>query len=83
MSASTTNSEYRRCAFSSSGSVIATTMANAAPWAPDTNHFSPSMTQSSPSCTALVRSWRGSELATSCSVMAKQERTSPAASGFR
>ena len=57
-------------------------MANAAPCAPLMNHLSPSITQSSPSRTARVSSMAGSEPAPGAgSVMAKQERTSPRASG--
>ena len=58
-------------------------MAKAAPRAPVMNHFSPFSTQPSPSRRAVVRSWVGSEEATSRSVMAKHERTRPSASGRR
>ena len=67
----------------SSGSVTAITIPNAAPSAPDENHLWPSMTHSSPSRTARVRRVVGSEPGTSGSVMEKNERTSPATSGFR
>ena len=60
-----------------SGSVTAITIANAAPSAPDENHLCPSITHSSPSRTARVRSSVGSEPATSGSVIEKNERISP------
>ena len=66
-----------------SGSVTAMTIPNAAPWAPEENHFVPSITHSSPSRTARVRSSVGSEPATSGSVIEKKDRTSPATSGRR
>src|SRR3954465_1467216 len=44
-----------------SGSVTAMTIAKAAPSAPDENHLCPSITHSSPSCTARVCSSVGSE----------------------
>ena len=47
------------------------------------NHLWPLITQESPSRRASVRSPVGSEPATSGSVIAKQDRTSPAASGRR
>ena len=64
--------------------VRAMTIANAAPSAPVMNHLSPSITQPPSTCRALVRSIDGSEPAPGDgSVIAKQERTSPAASGAR
>jgi hypothetical protein len=57
-------------------------MANVAPAAPLMNHFSPSITHSSPSRTARVASRVGSAPAAR-SVMAKHERTSAAARGRR
>ena len=66
---------------SASGSVTAMTIPNAAPSAPDENHLWPSITHSSPSRTALVRSVVGSEPGTSGSVIEKNERISPATSG--
>ena len=70
----------RRCG-SASGSVTAITIPNAAPSAPDENHLWPSITHSSPSRTARVRSAVGSEPETSGSVIEKNERISPATSG--
>ena len=64
-----------------SGSVTAITIPNAAPSAPDENHLWPSITQSSPSRTARVRSVVGSEPGTSGSVIEKNERIWPATSG--
>ena len=49
--------------------------------APDENHLWPSITHSSPSRTARVRSVVGSEPGTSGSVIEKNERISPATSG--
>ncbi len=72
----------RRCG-SASGSVTAMTIPNAAPSAPDENHLWPSMTHSSPSRMARVRSPVGSDPDTSGSVIEKNDRTSPATSGFR
>ena len=80
VSAGTTICVARRCG-SASGSVTAMTIPNAAPSAPDENHLCPSMTHSSPSRTARVRSVVGSDPGTSGSVIEKNERTSPAASG--
>ena len=57
------------------------TIPKAAPSAPDENHLWPSITHSSPSRTARVRSVVGSEPGTSGSVIEKNERTSPATSG--
>jgi hypothetical protein len=63
-------------------SVRAMQMANAAPSAPVMNHLSPSITQSLPWRTARVSSMDGSDPAPGAgSVMAKQERTAPLASG--
>ena len=70
----------RRCG-SASGSVTAMRIAKAAPSAPLENHLCPSITHSSPSRTARVRSVVGSEPGTSGSVIEKNERTSPATSG--
>ena len=64
-----------------SGSVTAITIPNAAPSAPDENHLWPSITHSSPSRTARVRSVVGSEPGTSGSVIEKNERIWPATSG--
>ena len=72
----------RRCG-SASGSVIAITIAKPAPSAPDENHLWPSMTHSSPSCTARVRSSVGSDPETSGSVIEKNDRVSPSTSGRR
>ena len=72
----------RRCG-SASGSEIAKTTAKPAPSAPLENHLCPSITQSSPSRTARVCSSVGSEPATSGSVIAKNDRISPATSGRR
>ena len=66
---------------SAPGSVTAMTIPKAAPSAPELNHLWPSITQSSPSRTAVVRSPVGSEPDTSGSVIEKNERTSPATSG--
>ena len=64
--------------------VRAITIANAAPSAPVMNHLSPSITQPPSTRRAVVRSIDGSEPAPGAgSVIAKQERTSPAASGAR
>jgi hypothetical protein len=70
----------RRCG-SASGSVTAMTIPKAAPSAPELNHLLPSITQSSPSRTAVVRRPVGSDPDTSGSVIEKKERTSPATSG--
>ena len=61
--------------------MTAITIPNAAPSAPDENHLCPSITHSSPSRTARVRSVVGSEPGTSGSVIEKNERISPATSG--
>src|SRR5439155_1901170 len=66
-----------------SGSVIAKTMAKAAPLALVMNHLWPLMTHASASHTAEVRIWVGSEPETSGSVMAMHERTSSATRGSR
>ncbi|MCY1240820.1 hypothetical protein D9M72_536860 [compost metagenome] len=59
------------------------TMAKAAPSAPVISHLRPLMTKSSPSFTAVVFSSDGSAPAPGDgSVMQKQERTRPEASGF-
>jgi hypothetical protein len=59
-------------------------MAKAAPSAPVMYHLCPSMTQASPSRRARERSMVGSAPAPGAgSVMAKQERIWPAASGSR
>src|SRR3972149_2746190 len=73
--------EVRAWGGSASGSVRAMTMAKRAPWAPEENHLWPLSTQSSPSLTAVVWMRVGSDPATSGSVIAKQERHSPLASG--
>src|ERR1700730_5340074 len=70
----------RRCG-GAVGSVIAKTMANAAPLALVMNHLWPLMTQASPSQTAVVRIWVGSEPETSGSVIAMHERTESATRG--
>ena len=77
--------EHRRAASRSiRSSVRAMQMAKAAPSAPVMNHLSPSITQPSPSRRAVVRSIAGSEPAPGGgSVIAKQERVSPRASGAR
>ena len=66
-----------------SSSVRAMRMANEARAAPEMNHLCPLITHSSPSCTTWVRMNVGSEPATSGSVMAKQDETTPSHSGFR
>ena len=63
--------------------VLATTIAKAAPSAPVMHHLRPLSTHSSPSRVAVVSRLVGSELATSGSVIAKQERIRPSASGRR
>jgi hypothetical protein len=63
--------------------VLATTIENAAPRAPVMHHLRPLMTHSSPSRTADVSRFVGSEDATSGSVIAKHERVRPSASGRR
>ncbi len=70
-----------RACGAASGSVTAITIPKAAPSAPDENHLWPSITQSSPSRTARVRSVVGSEPGTSGSVIEKNDRSSPATSG--
>ena len=80
VSAGTMICEARECA-GASGSLTAITIPNAAPSAPDENHLCPSITHSSPSRTARVRSVVGSEPETSGSVIEKKERISPATSG--
>src|SRR5438105_3810944 len=72
----------RRCA-GASGSVIANTMANAAPLALVMNHLWPLITQLSPSRTAVLLIVVGSEPETSGSVMAIHDRTSSATSGSK
>ena len=54
--------------------VLATTIANAAPSAPVMHHLRPLRTHSSPSRTAVVSRFVGSQEATSGSVIAKHER---------
>src|SRR5258708_39945041 len=66
-----------------SGSVIANTMAKAAPLALVMNHLWPLMTHALPSQRAEVLIWVGSDPETSGSVMAMHERTSSATSGSR
>ena len=56
-------------------------IATAAPTAPEVNHLWPLITHSSPSSTARVCRVRGSDPATSGSVIEKQERISPSSSG--
>ncbi len=82
MSTGTRIIDPRRCG-SASGSEIANTIAKAAPSAPLENHLCPSITHSSPSRVARVRSSVGSEPETSGSVIEKNDRTSPATSGRR
>ena len=82
-SMSTRNAVFRACGGWASGSVLAMTIAKAAPRAPEMNHLWPSRTQWPPSWTARVRMPVGSEPATSGSVIAKQERTRPSTSGRR
>src|SRR5216683_5641301 len=72
----------RLCA-AASGSVIANTMAKAAPLALVMNHLWPLMTHALPSQMAEVLIWVGSDPETSGSVMAMHERTSSATSGSR
>ena len=72
----------RRCG-GASGSVTAMTIPNAAPSADDENHLCPSITHSSPSATARVRSCVGSAPDTSGSVIEKKERAVPSTSGRR
>src|SRR5260370_29365382 len=72
----------RRCG-AASGSVIAKTMANAAPLALVMNHLWPLMTQALPSQTAEVLICVGSDPDTSGSVMAMHDRTSSATNGSR
>ena len=57
------------------------TIASEAPTAPEVNHLWPLITHSSPSSSARACSVRGSEPATSGSVIEKQERISPSSSG--
>jgi hypothetical protein len=72
--------EARRCG-SAFGLVTAITMAKAAPSAAEVNHLCPSMTKWSPSRRAVVAISVGFEPANSGSVMEKQLRISPRASG--
>src|SRR6266705_3021928 len=72
----------RRCG-AADGSVIAKTMANAAPLALVMNHLWPLMTHASASRIAVVRIWVGSDPDTSGSVIAMHDRTSSATSGSR
>ncbi len=81
VSAGTTICDARRCGSARPGRVTAITIPNAAPSAPDENHLCPSITHSSPSRTARVRSVVGSDPDTSGSVIEKNERISPATSG--
>jgi len=67
---------------SASASVTAITIPKAEPSAPEENHFRPLITHSSPSSAAVVRRSVGSEPETSGSVIEKNERMSPATSGF-
>ena len=64
-----------------SGLVTTIAIATEAPTAPEVNHLWPLITHSSPSSSARVRSVRGSEPATSGSVIEKQERISPSSNG--
>ena len=70
-----------RCAGRASGSVTAITIRKSAIEPFEENHLSPSITQSSPSRTARVRSCVGSEPGVSGSVMLNALRRSPASSG--
>ena len=72
--------DIRRCG-SASGSVTSIAIPNAAPSAPLANHLCASITHSSPSRTARPCSPVGSAPETSGSVIAKNERISPATSG--
>ena len=72
----------RRCG-GASGSVTAITIPKAAPSADEENHLWPSITHSSPSRTAVVRSSVGSAPETSGSVIEKNERAVPSTSGCR
>ncbi len=65
------------------GSVTAMTIVKSAPSAEEANHLRPSITQSSPSAAAVVLSTTGFDPACCGSVMAKQLRAAPAASGRR
>lgn len=73
--------DIERCG-SASGSVTAMTMRNSANRAWLENHFSPLMTHSSPSRTAVVRKPVGSDPPCG-SVIEKLETMSPAMSGSR
>src|SRR5204862_499087 len=71
----------RRSCGGASGSVTAITIANAAPSAPELNHLCALITHASPVRSARARRPRGSDPETSGSVIAKNERISPATSG--
>ena len=64
-------------------STFAMMMTKPAPSAPVISHLRPLITHSLPSSRAVVCSMPGSEPAPPGSVMAKQERILPSASGFR
>ena len=83
VSVSTMKAELRAWGGSASGSVLAMTMAKAAPRAPEMNHLWPLMTQSLPSSRARVWIRVGSEPATSGSVIAKHDRFTPSHRGRR
>src|SRR5882757_11198656 len=80
---STMKAELRACGGSASGSVLAITIANLAPCAPEINHLWPLITQLSPCFTAEVFICVGSEPAASGSVIAKHDLILPSQSGRR
>ncbi len=81
VSLGTTNIDIRRWA-GSSGSVTASTIRNEAKLAWDENHFSPLITHSSPSSSAVVTNWVGSEPPWG-SVIEKHDTMSLRSSGWR
>lgn len=81
MPAGTTNIDMLVCA-GASGSVTAMTIRNSAHSAWEENHFSPLMTHSSPSSTAVVRKPVGSDPPCG-SVIEKHDTISPSTSGSR
>ncbi len=81
VSVGTTNIDMRWCG-AASGSVTASTIRNEANLACEENHFSPSMTQVSPSRRARVWNWSGSDPPCG-SVIENAETTSLAISGSR
>src|SRR5271170_8285153 len=77
------NAELRACGGSASGSVLAITIANLAPCAPEMNHLWPLSTQLSPCFTPEVLICVGSEPAASGSVIAKHDLILPSHNGRR